>query len=67
MPDITTISLQDLKKDRRESLEDIKVCATALLSGINSYSTGSVIERMEKNVGFVKTIDLELNRRKEAP
>ena len=50
-------------KDRAASLADIKVCATALEESITKYSGGKVIDRLEDNLGFVKKIDFEFERR----
>ena len=63
--DITKIPLQVLLKDKADSLDDIMACTIAVQRNITSCSSGSVIDRLEKNLGFVKLIEAELSRRKE--
>ena len=63
MTDITTIHIDRLKKDLQESNDDIIVCEKALLGGVQSYSGGSVKERLKSNKYFVKVISIELDRR----
>ena len=64
--DITTIPTSELKQDLEDSQVDIKVCQLALVHRIESYSGGSVQERLDKNQHFVKVITAELARRKIA-
>lgn len=61
--DITTISTETLEKDLQESVVDIKTCEVALLQGIQTYSEGSVEERLRLNKHFVEVISKELKRR----
>ena len=61
--DITKISIEDLKKDKQESLEDIIVCEDALKINVRHYSGGSVQDRLDVNKRIVVKIDKELLRR----
>jgi hypothetical protein len=63
MMDITTIPTDTLEVDLQESKNDISTCEIALLTGITSYSGGSVQERLDDNKRFVKIISEELDRR----
>jgi hypothetical protein len=60
---IATIPTQELLTDLLDSLTDIKVCQLALTHGIETYSGGSITERMHKNEYFVEVITAELERR----
>lgn len=57
---ISEITLENLMKDKKESIEDIENCKRALTLNINTYSGGSVKERLKINKGIVKKIDKEL-------
>jgi hypothetical protein len=63
MMDITTIPKETLEKDLQDSKKDISVCQLALDNEIDSYSGGSVKERLKTNKHFVEVITNELNRR----
>jgi len=63
---ISEIPLQDLLKDKDESIEDIKICEKALRHDIKNYSGGSVRTRLEVNIGIVNKINDELARRNVA-
>jgi len=60
---IQTIPMEELVADRQASLDDIKVCETALSIGIIRYSGGAVRERKEVNERIVERIDREILRR----
>jgi len=62
--DIKKIPIDKLEKDLHESLYDIYWCKMALAHGINNYSGGSVLDRLNDSEGFVKVITKELIRRK---
>lgn len=64
--DITKAPDAELLIDRAESIADIQVCELALLHGIQTYSGGSVAERLEGNRKIVEKIDVELARRAKA-
>jgi hypothetical protein len=64
--DVTTISDDELLKDRADSIADAAVCDRALALGILTYSGGRTRERRDKNLGFVRVIDAELARRRTA-
>jgi len=65
MKDITTISMDELLKDKEESERDIPICETALAVGIATHKDGtSVQERIDVNKLIIIKIDAELNRRK---
>lgn len=64
VPEMAEIPIEELIKDREESLVDIQVCENALLVGIHAYSGGSTRERLEVNKKIVAKIDAELERRK---
>ena len=57
------ISLEELLKDKHESLADIQNCTIALRIGIIEYSSGSVQERLDINQKIVNIINEELKRR----
>ncbi|MBU3956448.1 OmpA family protein [bacterium] len=61
--DIEKIPIEELLKDKEESLLDIENCKMALKVGIVKYSGGSVQERLEINQKIVEKIDKELERR----
>ncbi len=61
--DITKIPTKELIDDRLESMNDIKVCRLALLHGNESYSGGSVRDRLAGNQMIITVIDAELDRR----
>ena len=63
MIDIKTISNVELKKDLDDSYEDILNCEAALKLGITEYSSGTVLDRLNKNKQFVKRITDEIKRR----
>jgi hypothetical protein len=63
MFDINTIPIEELEKDLQDSRNDISVCAVALAHGIETYSGGSVVSRLNANKRFVEIITTELNRR----
>ena len=63
MTDLSNIPQEELLKDFDESLDDVLVCAKALEEGIKFYSSGSVLERLEKNTLFVRMIFAEVQRR----
>ena len=60
---ISEIPIEELIKDKEESLKDIDTCTIALSHGVTNYSGGLVNDRMEVNKGIVKKIDKELNLR----
>ena len=62
--DITQIPIDELLKDKTESLADIQNCQIALRVGIIEYSGGSVQERLDINQKIVNKINEELKRRK---
>jgi hypothetical protein len=61
--DISLIPTQELIDDKEASLNDIVACETALAIGIETYSGGSVRDRLECNRKIVVAIDAELERR----
>lgn len=61
--DITLIPIETLEKDLQESRDDISICEIALTQGIETYSGGSVKERLEDNKRFVEVITKEIKRR----
>ena len=61
--DTDKIPIEDLLQDRTTSLNDIQVCATALLLGIKKYSGSTCMDRLEINLRIVKVIDSELKKR----
>ena len=61
--DIEKIPIEELKKDKEESIVDIKVCENALALGVMTYSGGSVKERLDINKKIIEKIDKELTRR----
>lgn len=63
MTDITTIPVEELKKDLRDSLYDIAICKTALNFNIVDYSGGSVQDRIDTNQRIADAIEAELARR----
>ena len=62
---LAEMSLDELLKDRKESEEDIIVCerALSLTPPIETYSGGSVKERLNTNKKILSIIDEELKRR----
>ncbi len=56
--------IEELKKDLRDSLDDIAICTNAKEQGINVYSGGGVQQRLDDNRHFVKVITAEIERRK---
>ena len=67
MTDITTIPLAELKNDLVETIIDIAVCRHALGVGVESYSGGSVQDRLEGNMRIRDKIERELLRRTGIP
>ena len=61
--DIEKIPTEELRKDKDESLADIKVCETAIRIGVTAYSGGKVENRLDTNKKIVEKIDEELKRR----
>ncbi len=61
--DITTIPDDRLRRDLLDSKTDVITCEFALQQGITTYSGGSVMDRRDKNLGFVRVIEAELARR----
>jgi len=61
---IQTFSLEELIRDREESILDIRVCESAMKVGVYKYSGGWVKDRLEVNRKIVEKIDAELKRRK---
>ncbi len=64
MVNIQTIPDDKLRKDLKESFEDIDVCVKAIAIGITKYSGGEVKKRLDDNKQFVKIIEAEIERRK---
>ncbi len=64
MVNIQTIPIKELKKDLKESLEDIDVCIKAIALGITQYSGGEVQKRLDDNKHFTKVITTEIERRR---
>ena len=62
--DITKMPIEELLKDKQESLADIQNCQIALRISIIEYSGGSVQERLDINQKIVDKINQELKRRK---
>lgn len=63
MKDIKTIPIDELIKDRVESIADSEICRIAIRQGILNYSGGSVQDRLEVNEMIVIKINSELKRR----
>ena len=63
--EINLISTEELLKDKQESLADIEICrkALSLLPPIETYSGGSVQDRLEINQRIVEKIEKELTQR----
>ena len=63
--EINLIPKEELLKDKQESLIDIEICkkALSLLPPIETYSGGSVQDRLETNYKIVEKIQKELTRR----
>lgn len=61
--DITKISLDKLKKDKEDSLQDITVCKNVLAFGVRKYPGESIKERLDTNKKIVAKITAELKRR----
>ena len=61
---IKEIPLQELLKDKDESLEDIKICAKAIRLNVK-YSGGSIQDRLDTNKRIVEKINNELARRRD--
>ena len=61
--DITTIPTSKLEKDLEESQNDIGICQMVLDLGLETYSGGSIEERIKDNRHFVDVITKELQRR----
>jgi len=59
---IKEIPLQELLKDKDESLEDIAICAKAIRLNVK-YSGGSIQDRLDTNKRIVEKINNELARR----
>ena len=62
--DIKIIPMDELLKDKAESVVDIQDCKNALDVGLKQYSGGSVQKRLDVNQGIIDKIDIELARRK---
>ena len=60
---IRNIPLEELRKDKQESLDDIGICEQALKLGINTHKGRSTQERLDMNKKIVQKIDDELIRR----
>ena len=63
--DIKLIPRTELLKDRKESVDDVKICEQALKADIRSYSGGFVQERLDTNKRIIITINVELKRRRD--
>jgi hypothetical protein len=67
--DIRDIPGDELWKDRLVSLEDAKVCLTAIYGGVYEYGgmngIVSVDERLAGNIAIIKKINAELQRRRD--
>jgi len=63
MIDIATIPEEELRKELKESYDDITVCNDALAHGIFEYSGGFVQVRLMINERIAKKIEAELARR----
>jgi len=61
--DIKLIPIDELKKDRQGSIDDIVNCTIALGLGVENYSGGDVKERLDINRKIVIEISKELDRR----
>ncbi|KKK94016.1 hypothetical protein LCGC14_2687120, partial [marine sediment metagenome] len=55
---------KELDNDLIDSLKDIKDCTRALAFGITHCNSGLVLERLNRNKQFVKTITSEIKRRR---
>lgn len=61
---ITKLPLEELEKDKYDSIVDIGLCQFALLHGHTHYSDGcSIMERKKTNEEIITIINTELNRR----
>ena len=63
--DIKKIPTEELRKDKQESLADIKVCEMAMRIGVTTYNGGKVEDRLDVNKKIVEKINEELKRRQE--
>ena len=63
MVDTSTLSEQGLRDDLAETIGDIVLCEHALDIGVEEYSGGPVVERLEVNQRIKVAIDSELARR----
>jgi len=59
---IEQIPLDELEKDKQESLEDIIICEKAIRHNVK-YSGGSIQDRLDTNKRILKKINKELSRR----
>jgi len=64
--DIKQIPTAELITDLKETELDIKVCEGAQKMGIESYSGGTVLERLRANFQIRQIITTELQRRDAA-
>jgi hypothetical protein len=67
--DIKDIPGDELWKDRLVSLEDAKICLTAIYGGVYDYNgvdgAVSVDKRLAGNIAIIKKINAELQRRRD--
>ena len=63
------MSTEELKQDRREAIEDKRLCEAALSQGLVSYKIGgkeeSIAERIEADNKIIASIEKELASRGE--
>ncbi len=63
------ISTEELKQDRKEAIEDKRLCEAALSQGLTSYKINgkeeSIAGRIEANDKIIATIEKELASRGE--
>jgi len=60
---IRDIPIEELKKDRQESLDDIRICEKALMFGIDIHKEQSTQKRLDINKKILQKIDDEMIRR----
>ena len=61
--EIELIPIDELRKDKQDSIVDIENCEHAISMGILRYSGGLVSERLRINKEILTKIDIELKRR----
>jgi len=54
-----------LERDLNDSHKDIEICIEALKLDITECNSGSVQERLDNNIRFIKVISAEIRRRLE--